>query len=197
MWAAGPRPDIVAVNACLAACEKSGRWEQAFEVCEEARANLLVLNTISYNSLLSALAVGQSWHTARELHLLEEMKSAAVIPDIITYNSLIAGCTRRKDWERMLTYFLEMRKSAMEPDGFSYGAALAVCDQAENWQLALVLLAWMQVDEVHSNTCIYNSALGAYDTMLQRNGLFVGNKLFVFSSGDRTSIYIGRNLIAS
>ncbi|CAE7235674.1 unnamed protein product [Symbiodinium natans] len=166
MWAEGPRPDVVALNAGLAACEKSGRWEQAFLLCETGMAQRLSLNTISYNSLFSALAVGQSWQHARELHLLDEMKAATVVPDTITYNSLIAGCTRRKDWELMLTLFLEMRSSELQPDSFSYGSALSVCDQAENWQLAMLLLKLMQIDLVQSNVLIYNSALGACDAPL-------------------------------
>ena len=164
MWEEGPCPDIVSLNAALKACDK--RWEQAFLLCTEARAQLLLLNTVSYNSLFSTLTSGQDWQHSRELYLRDEMKSTAVLPDIITYNSLMACCTRRKDWQLMLAFFVEMRASSLSPDSFSYGSALSVCDQAGNWQLALLLLEWMHMSGLQSNELIYNSALGACDAWL-------------------------------
>ena len=168
MWRKGPAPDIISVNAVLSACEKCGRWEQAFSVCTAARARQLSLNVVSYNSLISALTAGQTWQTGaqREQELFEEMRSAFVLPDVVTYNSLMTCCIRRKDWELVLAYLLQMQASLLEPDLFSYGSALAVCDQAENWMIALLLLEHMQRDEVLGNVLIYNSAMGACDTLL-------------------------------
>ncbi|CAJ1425048.1 unnamed protein product [Effrenium voratum] len=136
----GIQPDLVALNSALSACP----WELALCLGEVAVSHSMQLNTVSYNILLSALSVGQSFSQSRELEVLEDMRRSLLQPDVVTYNTLLSATLRRADWQAACGYLEEMPQVLLAPDEVSFATALATCDQAKQWQVALRLLAQMR-----------------------------------------------------
>ncbi|CAK8992579.1 Pentatricopeptide repeat-containing protein At5g02860 [Durusdinium trenchii] len=161
MWRLGPKPDLIALNSAISACATSGRWEEALQLGDDASSESLHLNLISYNSMVSALSVGQDFQHARELQVLEDMHQAQVTPDIITYNALLGACTRRADWQTAMAWLDELSDASLVPDVVTYGTTLAVFDQAEQWEMALQLFLELQRSTVQPPCTLFNSAMAS------------------------------------
>ena len=60
--------DLVVCNACLNACGKASMWQQAIALLQAAHDHELLLDIVSYNSLLAAC----DWRQVRLLELAKE-----------------------------------------------------------------------------------------------------------------------------
>eukprot|EP00434_Breviolum_minutum_P001566 symbB.v1.2.001383.t1/scaffold67.1/size356791/9 len=163
LWYGKLQPDIIALNCGLSACATAQRWEEALKLGADAKSMAIQLNTISYNSLITALNVGQDFHHAREVQVFEEMLRENVTVDIITFNSLIGACMRRADWRQALQWLRQIEEVTLEADRVTYGTCLAVLDQAEEWQRSLEVLEKAIRQGIEASGVLITSTMAACD----------------------------------
>jgi len=163
LWHGKLQPDVIALNCGLSACAAAQRWEEALKLGADAKSMAIQLSTISYNSLITALNVGQDFHHAREVQVFEEMLRENVTVDIITFNSLIGACMRRADWCQALQWLRQIEEVTLEADRVTYGTCLAVLDQAEEWQRSLEVLEKAICQGIEASGVLITSTMAACD----------------------------------
>merc|ERR1719356_2079101 len=97
--------------------------DKVFVVYQEMQARGIPCNTITYNTLLDALAKACDMKKASQL--LEEMEESGAEPDIITYSTLVKGYCAEGDVDRALQIFEEMKRhDKFSPDEIMYNSIL-------------------------------------------------------------------------
>ncbi|KAL4543686.1 hypothetical protein Ndes2437B_g01501 [Nannochloris sp. 'desiccata'] len=171
----GFEPTAGVWGSLLVACGAAQHHETALMMWREAKAALGGPASVPpnlYNAMLTACnACGQG---ERTLSLLEEMKSAGVIPGVKSYNLAIKACEgqpgQRLRLEQLaiaLKLYEEMRTCGMHPDLITYGTLIELCAEGRQGALARRLRDRMDEDGVKPNVVVMTSLLKA----LARAGL--------------------------
>jgi pentatricopeptide repeat domain-containing protein 1 len=76
------------------------QWELALELFQEMVREQCTPNTVTYNSLITALAQGAQWQKAGEV--FEQMQGQGCHPDVVTYTALISAFEKGGQWRLAL-----------------------------------------------------------------------------------------------
>ena len=135
----GLQMNIFTINAAANACLDDS-WSLALHLLGRAAGDGMLLNTVSYNVLVSACESGGVVRIRDSL--LGGMREAEILPSLVTYNSLINLCGVDGAWTAAFTYLQELWQNSCEPqpDIVSYNSAIRVCQRCSQWQPALSFL---------------------------------------------------------
>lgn len=79
-------------------------------------------NTVTFNSLITALGQGAQWEKAQEV--FEQMQIQGCSPDVVTYTALISSLEKGGQWRSALDAFERMRKQGCRADSIVYNAII-------------------------------------------------------------------------
>eukprot|EP00439_Symbiodinium_sp_Y106_P069573 s534_g11.t13 len=170
----GPHPDIISVNAVLAACVS--KWQEALHIFATLPSMELRPSIVTLNSLMNACASGLQWQFAFELWrgLLPPLQ-----PTEATFGALLASCAlgpgwqvsvallqqsflrqaranvanwtstlttlqRQGQWERASSLFWEMYRAAAVPNMLTIDAVMVAWQRSSQWRKALGAMAALQ-----------------------------------------------------
>eukprot|EP00930_Biecheleria_cincta_P006424 TRINITY_DN107427_c0_g1_i1.p1 TRINITY_DN107427_c0_g1~~TRINITY_DN107427_c0_g1_i1.p1 ORF type:complete len:561 (-),score=91.93 TRINITY_DN107427_c0_g1_i1:197-1879(-) len=142
------RPDVLAYNLALGACEAALAWAQALALLQDLAP---VLQNVSSQEKLG-----------KEGHSLTGTSSA----DIVTLNSVLSACRGSAEWQLALELFQRSVASLPvgcmpRPDAVSFQVGIAACSDAALWQEALSLLFRMPSVRLPLTLESHAAAIGA------------------------------------
>jgi pentatricopeptide repeat protein len=79
-------------------------------------------NTVTFNSLITALAQGAQWERASEV--VDLMRSHGCTPDVVTYTALISSLEKGGQWRRALGAYERMRRQGLRGDAIVFNAII-------------------------------------------------------------------------
>ena len=179
-----PKPDEVTFGTVLAACERSGEWEELLHISKAA---------IEYGVKLDGMALTSALHACQRLRLAEEalyylelMKQLGDDdfpitrgrqrmgarqplhgPDAVAYRLAISACARAPGghrWQDGISLLNEMRHSKYKdcaPDVIAYTAAIAGCSEAGEYTSAMQLIKTMRQEGIQPNVVTFSAVITA------------------------------------
>ncbi|CAK9014291.1 unnamed protein product [Durusdinium trenchii] len=153
----GLQPDIVSLNALLAADDMDWRW--ALFWLDTAQRWSLQTDAVSFSSAISTMEKAGRWLVA--LQLLHRSAQRRIQQDIIMFNATISACEKGQQWERALAVLEEACGLELLPDVFSYGAAASACEGGGHWVGAAELLEVLQDSQQQPDTVLCNAVISA------------------------------------
>ncbi|KAL4576552.1 hypothetical protein LXL04_012648 [Taraxacum kok-saghyz] len=173
-------PNTQCFNVLLHACVKAFQYDRAFRLFDSWKKNEYgnITNTqnlskggksevsmkvpfrpttSTYNVLMKACGTDDF----RARGLMDEMKTAGVLPNGITWSTLIGVYGGSGDVKRAVQILKTMRNSGVQPDVVAYTAAIKVCVKQRELNLAFSLFAEMQKYQIQPNMVTYNTLLRA------------------------------------
>eukprot|EP00440_Ansanella_granifera_P014818 gb/GFBE01016110.1/.p1 GENE.gb/GFBE01016110.1/~~gb/GFBE01016110.1/.p1 ORF type:complete len:860 (+),score=257.03 gb/GFBE01016110.1/:1-2580(+) len=123
----------------------SRQHDKVVAIYKEMKARSIGCNTITYNTMLNALARCGMMHEVPQL--LEDMRSSVppIEPDIVTYSTLVKGYCLSGDLDKGLELLEEMKRSGhVKPDEVLYNSLLDGCSKQSRLDQALALLDEMR-----------------------------------------------------
>mmetsp|Transcript_58723 Transcript_58723/g.109970 ORF Transcript_58723/g.109970 Transcript_58723/m.109970 type:complete len:850 (-) Transcript_58723:43-2592(-) len=123
--------------------------DKVVAIYKEMKARGIACNTITYNTMLNALARCGMMHEVPQL--LEDMRDSdpPVQPDIVTYSTIVKGYCMAGDVDRAFALLKEMKKgNAVTPDEVLYNSLLDGCAKQSRVEEALGLLEEMKAQGV-------------------------------------------------
>ena len=179
-----PKPDEVTFGTVLAACERSGEWEELLRIAKAA---------IEYGVKLDGMALTSALHACQQLGLAEEALSYLELmkqlgdddtpitrgrqrlgakqplrgPDGVAYRLAISACARAPGghrWQDGIRLLNEMRESKSKdcaPDVVAYTAAIAGCSEAGEYTHAMKLIQTMRQDGIQPNVVTFSAVINA------------------------------------
>lgn len=79
-------------------------------------------NTVTFNSLITALGQGAQWEKAQEV--FEQMQAQGCQPDVVTYTALISALEKGGQWRLAVSSFERMRRQGCRADSIVYNAVI-------------------------------------------------------------------------
>ena len=79
-------------------------------------------NTVTFNSLITALGQGGQWEKAQKI--FDQMGSRNCKPDVVTYTALISAMEKGGQWRLALKAYEQMRKQGCKADAIVYNAVV-------------------------------------------------------------------------
>mmetsp|Transcript_31750 Transcript_31750/g.63553 ORF Transcript_31750/g.63553 Transcript_31750/m.63553 type:complete len:970 (+) Transcript_31750:35-2944(+) len=142
-----PKPDDVTFGTVLAACERSGEWEELLRIANAARQNGVALDGIALTSVLHACQqLGLAEVALEYLELMKELGDGE--GDESANSNTVDRRTRGR-----------MRKGARQalrgPDGVAYRLAISACARAPHgarWKEGIRLLNEMRDAALKTNS---------------------------------------------
>lgn len=180
-----PKPDEVTFGTVLAACERSGEWEELLRIAKAA---------IEYGVKLDGMALTSSLHACQQLGLAEEALAYLELmkqlgdeddtsmtrgrqrmgakqklhgPDAVAYRLAISACARAPGghrWQDGIRLLNEMRTSKYKdcaPDVVAYTAAIAGCSEAGEYTSAMQLIQTMRQEGIQPNVVTFSAVINA------------------------------------
>jgi len=123
----------------------SKQQDKVVAVYKEMKERRISCNTITYNTMLNALARCGMMHEVPDL--LQDMRSASppVEPDIVTYSTIVKGYCMAGEIDRSFDVLSEMKKNgSLKPDEVLYNSLLDGCAKHSRLDQAMNLLEEMQ-----------------------------------------------------
>ena len=130
------------------------------------------INTITYNSAISALAKAARTESKQQRRFDYDQKTIATTNDESEAESSDPGVL----WRRALELLENMEMDGVKLDKFTYSAAINTCGAAGRWEEAVDLIKAMRGHrdkDVRPNKVTYTSAIGKYSL---RRTIFVSQK---------------------
>ena len=119
-------------GSTINACKATHQWEKALALYAAAtKEHHVKPNVILCSSTMSACEKGSGWTHA--LHLLEDMRMAAMGLDVIIFSTAISACQKGHSWEQALGYLSEMRHQRVQANAITYGAVISACGGGQQW----------------------------------------------------------------
>ncbi|MCO5554864.1 hypothetical protein L7F22_008400 [Adiantum nelumboides] len=151
-----PAKDVVAWNAMLAACNKSGNFQDAFRLFQQMRHEGFEPSHATFTCMLETCATLGSLHDGKEMHnlahhrgflqnqivanallnmygkcgSLEDARNVFVqMPqrDVFSWSSMIGACVRNGSAKEGLELFNQMNGGDVEPNSVTYVCAIEAC----------------------------------------------------------------------
>ncbi|CAK9033739.1 unnamed protein product [Durusdinium trenchii] len=147
-WAKEENQDLVNTviySTIVKGFTMSRQHDQVVAIYKEMKDRGIPCNTITYNTMLNALARCGRMHDVPQL--LADMRDSnpPVQPDIITYSTLVKGCCIAGDVDRAFSLLEEMKKMRhVKPDEVLYNSLLDGCAKQSRVEEALKLLEEMK-----------------------------------------------------
>ncbi|CAK8986602.1 Pentatricopeptide repeat-containing protein At2g31400 [Durusdinium trenchii] len=126
-----------------------------------------MLDTISYNTVLSSCGKGLQWQTALQV-ILSGCWVRFFFVHLISYNTAISSCEKGSQW-RMACHLLEViHRNIAIPDVVSYNALISSAEKGLAWQWVLELLLQMSTSVVvRPDVLSYNAVISSCEKGLQ------------------------------
>ncbi|CAE7864389.1 unnamed protein product [Symbiodinium microadriaticum] len=170
----GPHPDIISVNAVLAACVS--KWQEALRIYATLPSMELRPSIVTLNSLMNACASGLQWQFAFELWrgvlpplqpteatfgallascalgpgwqvsvaLLQQSFLQQARANVANWTSTLTTLHREGQWERASSLFWEMYRAAVVPNMLTIDAVMVAWQRSSQWRKALGTMAALQ-----------------------------------------------------
>ena len=130
------------VSAAVNSCDSHVRWEQAISVVRAALRDWLRVNSVVYNSLVSACASGAQWLNAQEVLFSSQSLGVREKEVQAGANAAVEGLGRSLLWLQAIDC-LELLKPLgswkLESNIAAYSSALTGCARAKAWAYGLDL----------------------------------------------------------
>jgi pentatricopeptide repeat protein len=183
------KPNIVHFNSVIHGYCRQGNIPRAVAILRDIQHNLNDVHpdTISFNTILSALASGNDPRAAQKVEsFLQEMQQLYingdkfVKPDVITFSSVINLLSKSDDIHapqraeqvlRRMQKEYEKGNKSVKPNAYSFSAAINAWSKSgapKAAHRAEMLLRWMQElhnagdEELKPNTVVYASVIAAW-----------------------------------
>ncbi len=134
-----------------------GLSRETVTALQEMKDRGLSLNKVTYGAVVNACAYGKDMAAARRV--MEEMRSAGVMPDAVEYSNLLHGYKRLNATEECLACFDEMLFYGVKPSTRTYDGVLGALAAAERWQVFKMYLDRMQKEGVRLSAITYGWAV--------------------------------------
>ena len=151
-----PRPDEVTFGTVLAACERSGEWEELLRIAKIARHNGVELDGMALTSVLHACQqLGLAEEALEYLDLMKRLGGGGSEEEHTNNGSARSSnivYTERRTRGRMRK---GAKQSLRGPDGVAYRLAISACARASNgarWRDGIQLLNEMRESALRSNS---------------------------------------------
>eukprot|EP00933_Yihiella_yeosuensis_P019842 TRINITY_DN16007_c0_g1_i1.p1 TRINITY_DN16007_c0_g1~~TRINITY_DN16007_c0_g1_i1.p1 ORF type:complete len:548 (+),score=78.11 TRINITY_DN16007_c0_g1_i1:262-1905(+) len=159
------RPDIVCINAAIAACEAGRLWPNALEFLSSAHLWRLTPNLITLTSAMSACRKGHEWQ--RALGLFESLGNLDLRPDAATFGAAISSSARGRCWSLALALLEQARFSSSSPNAVTYNAVISACEKGRRWQVALAMFHDMTDHSLRPTLITFNTTLSSCEMARQ------------------------------
>lgn len=152
IWAKDEQRDLVNTviySTIVKGFTMSRQHDKVVAIYKEMKERGIPCNTITYNTMLNALARCGMMHEVPQL--LEDMRDSnpPVQPDIVTYSTIVKGYCMAGEVDKAFALLREMRKcNAVTPDEVLYNSLLDGCAKQSRVDEALTLLEEMKTQGV-------------------------------------------------
>mmetsp|Transcript_85716 Transcript_85716/g.260170 ORF Transcript_85716/g.260170 Transcript_85716/m.260170 type:complete len:155 (-) Transcript_85716:62-526(-) len=119
-----PRPDVVAYDAAMSACERGRAWSWALQLFEDLRPARLEPTLITYNTAISACDKASRW--AQALALLAASGQCGQGPSVVGFGAALSACTRAERWLLGLSLLDQMRQHSIRANAVMSGITTAL-----------------------------------------------------------------------
>lgn len=185
------RPDVLAYNLALGACEAALAWVQALALLQDLAPMLqngcqgkivgeghgltgsISADVVTLNSVLSACRGSAEWQLA--LNLFQDALATSPVgcvprPDAVSFQVGIAACSDGARWQEALSFLFQMPSARLALTLESHAAAIGALGRAGLWRRALDLLE--ESRGIASSTAgaggrCFNAAISACERMMQ------------------------------
>ena len=175
--------DAVTYSAAITACSRCQLWKEALKLWKDANAAANIndsnnnnnsydnnkynyknkrksLNTITFNSVLSACISGRQF--AIVIEIFEEVRASGVIPlDVISFSLVITACGELDQMDKASDYFELMKEQRVEKDRGVYHAYMTACERCGEWEVAIKMLTSMREDDIVPDAQSYCTAISS------------------------------------
>lgn len=154
--------DAVTYSAAITACSRCQLWKEALKLWNVANTAAKkkkknnhsyhynkgnFLNTITFNSVLSACISGRQFGIVIEI--FEEVRTNGMIPlDVISFSLVISACGELDEMDKASDYFKLMKEQGIERDRGVYHAYMTACERCGEWDVAIKMLSSMREDGI-------------------------------------------------
>eukprot|EP00438_Fugacium_kawagutii_P027711 Skav222560 [mRNA] locus=scaffold791:87505:89793:+ [translate_table: standard] len=149
--------DNYGFSAVISACASAERWEFACHILERMAGDAVLVDVVTYGSVLKALSAGKEW--AMALRLLYGLESHEL--SNVTFNSAISACSLGSQWQHACSLLTSMRSLQFLPEDVSYNTAITACVRGSTWQQGLILFDQMAESFLKPDLISFNSVLSA------------------------------------
>ena len=152
----GIPPNEFTYSVAITACGNGGQWPKALELLDKMRSMDMKINTITYNSAISALAKAARTESKQQRRFDYDENNASENELNTDPNAL---------WRRVLSLIADMKHERVPLDKFTYSSAINACGAAGRWEEAVGLIREMKEEaskDNKPNKVIYTSAIGEY-----------------------------------
>jgi pentatricopeptide repeat domain-containing protein 1 len=128
---------VLAHNPSLSSqCERCGEPDRAVEVLSSMRKRGRAPNTITYNTVISALGKAGRYDDVVRLH--REMQKAGVPDDVFTLTGILTACERSEGkWRRAAEVFENFSQRGVSPNTVAYNQFISTMGASGKWDLAM------------------------------------------------------------
>eukprot|EP00439_Symbiodinium_sp_Y106_P039491 s1288_g4.t2 len=122
-------------NAAISCC-RLWQWKQAADMFLSTTLHMADPNTVTYNTMLSALDVAGKWSLAAAV-----ASSAAIALDVVSSNTVLSALSRGALWAAATCWLCNMRIRREPADSISFNSTLTAWGRRGLWTKALSLFA--------------------------------------------------------
>ena len=149
-----PRPDVVSYSAVISACEKCGRWTDAWDLLWRMQARHVQPNAISFSAVISSFEKGGQGQLA--LQVLRMMPVCSARPNVISYGAAISAFEKAAMWKQAQALLEEMVGVQLEPNLVCFNAMLSSLMEAGKAEMARRLLSSMRENSSQPDIISYS-----------------------------------------
>ncbi|CAE7564753.1 EMB2745 [Symbiodinium sp. CCMP2456] len=149
-------------NAAVSCC-RLGQWKQAADMFLSTTRHTADPNTVTYNTMLSALDVAGKWSLA-----VAVASTAATALDIVSFNTVLSALSRRALWAAATRWLCSMRIQRAPEDSISFNSTLTAFGRRGLWAKALSLFAELRRTSLQADAATEGGLLAMLHAMEQK-----------------------------
>ncbi|CAL1127271.1 unnamed protein product [Cladocopium goreaui] len=161
MRAVAVPPDLVTVNAAIAACSLRGRWTESLGLLAQLAEGSLG-DVITVGSTVMACQKSGHWEVA--LALLRFAAGASIELSVTACNAAVSTCEKAAQWEAAVALLVAMEEAILDSDCITYNAVIGACDKGLQWLMALQLLRRMTEIQLQHDRISFYTAIHACES---------------------------------
>lgn len=141
-------------------CSANADWKLMLELIQEMRDSGLDVDSVIYNTALSACVSANQIAPARDL--LDEMCKIGGIADAITYNTIMKGYANKGDMDECFRLYNLMQELGLQPSQVTYGILLDGCNNNNQIDRAAKIFDIMAEKGCPMNTVLYTTLIKGF-----------------------------------